>query len=273
MGDRLFFFREERKMDLEGKMSIRRLVPQIKKVFAHAYMMPEALCCCRVKSLVAVSEDGKEFSFEVDQTDYSKSASEMWEAFCAYCRELGLQRGRDEVWFSSSDCERFDGKFVPCPACKFSVCFSLGDNFEYLGNWETMHMEYEYPEKCIHLAHPVSFEEFKAQSGYDVSREPYAGLELYRKFSAEIDKERYTEEECERMAKYIADEREGLIFDPVQCVDILLRLWKSSPALYLRSYELLWSGYENGSEEERDALDCIAKWLSEEEQAITDNEK
>ena len=101
----------------------------------------------------------------------------------------------------------------------------------------------------------------------------YVPCGLTRLLRCAAHPERYTEEECERMAKYIADEREGLIFDPVQCVDILLRLWKSSPALYLHSYELLWSGYENGSEEERDALDCIAKWLSEEEQAITDNEK
>lgn len=249
-------------------MSVRRFVSQSKKVFAHVYRMPDEICSSRVKSLTAISEEGEEFLYEADQTRYFESAWEMWEAFCAFCRKLGMRRGCDELWYSESVCERFDGQAVPCEECKPSNCFFLRDYLESLGCWETMYMEYEYPKKCIHLAHPVSFEDFKKQCGYDVGKEPYAGRDLYRRFSAEIDKEKFTGQECERMAQYIADNRAQILADTEQCVDIFLRLWKNAPVLYERSYRLLFAGYDGRSEEEREELDRFADWLTEERRII-----
>lgn len=245
-------------------MPLRRSDSQKKKVFAHAFRMPDEICSSRVKSLVAVSENGEEFSYEIDQTRYTESAWEMWDAFCDYCRGLGMQRGWDELWYSESVCERYNGKSLPCAECKASNCFFLKEYMESLGCWETKYMEYEYREKCIHLAHPVSFEDFKKQSGYAVGREPYAGRDLYRRFSEEIDKEEFTEQECERMAQYIADNRELVLEDPLQCVNIFSRLRKNAPALYESSLKLLWDGYDGKSENERQALDYFAVLLSDE---------
>ena len=104
-----------------------------RKVFAHGYLVPKESCgCgCRTVRLVAVSEDGREFSYTVDESRYALSGSELWDAFEAYLKECGIAPG-DEIWFSQSYDETFRGTLAPCEPCRYSNCFVLSDNMEYL---------------------------------------------------------------------------------------------------------------------------------------------
>ncbi len=246
----------------EGKENRKK-----KRVFAYACRMPQEMCSERVKNLAAVSEDGKELFFEVDQTSYSQSIEKMWNAFYDFCRGLGMQRGRDELWYSQGVCERFDGPFTPCKECKASECFFFGDALESLGCWDTMYLEDAYSEECQYWDNRVSFEEFKKQNGYNAGREPYAGRDLFRKFAETVGEKEYSEQECERIARDIEDRCEEMRADTERCAALLMRLWRNAPALYARSIGLLWAGYEERPEAERRGLDRLACRLAEEQQA------
>ena len=65
--------------------------PKKRKVFAHMFLLPKSICeyGSRVFSLVAVSDDGKEFRREVDQTRYGESVGEVKAAFVTFCRNVG----------------------------------------------------------------------------------------------------------------------------------------------------------------------------------------
>ena len=216
---------------------------QRKRVFAHAFMLPETICdqLCRLQRLVAVSEDGEAFCGEVDQSRYSESGWEVWEAFRAYCAKLGLRPGVDEVWYSESVNESFDEPVAPCADCKYEHCFVLSDNMEYLARWELRRMQWGYDEKCVHLAAPIPLEELKASCGYDAANEPYAGRDLYRKYREMIDKDTFSEEECLRMAKYVEDNRQfaaTVSETSGVMIEALVRLKKSAPALYAKCHAM-----------------------------------
>ena len=243
---------------------------QRKRVFAHAFMLPETICdqLCRLQRLVAVSEDGEAFCGEVDQSRYSESGWEVWETFRAYCAKLGLRPGVDEVWYSESVNESFDEPVAPCADCKYEHCFVLSDNMEYLARWELRRMQWGYDEKCVHLAAPIPLEELKASCGYDAANEPYAGRDLYRKYREVIDKDTFSEEECLRMAKYVKEnhsfasghgETSGCM------IEALVRLKKSAPALYAKCHATLLRDFKNASEDEQEVLCDFFDWLDDEE--------
>lgn len=243
---------------------------QRKRVFAHAFMLPETVCdrYCRLQYLAAVSEDGEAFCGEVDQSRYSESGWEVWEAFRAYCAKLGLRSGVDEVWYSESVNEAFDEPVAPCADCKYEHCFVLSDNMEYLARWELRRMQWGYGEKCVHLAAPVPLEELKASCGYDAANEPYAGRDLYRKYREVIDKDTFSEEECLRMAKYVEDNRQfaaTVSETSGAMIEALVRLKKSAPALYAKCHAMLLRDFKNASEDEQEALCDFFDWLDDEE--------
>ena len=116
-----------------------------RKVFAHGYLVPKERCgCgCRTARLVAVSEEGREFSYTVDESRYALSGWELWDAFEAYLKECGIVPG-DEIWFSQSYDETFQGTPAPCEPCSYSNRFVLSDNMEYLLPNGMKELRYEY---------------------------------------------------------------------------------------------------------------------------------
>lgn len=241
-----------------------------KRVFAHAFMLPATICDqhCRLQRLVAVPESGEAFCGEVDQSRYLDSCWEIWDRFRKYCAKLGLRSGRDEVWYSESVNEVVDEPVAPCTSCKYSDCFILSDNMEYLAHWELQRMEWVYSRKSIHLAVPVSIEELKISCGYDAANEPYSGRDLYRKYREVIDKDTFSEEECLRMAKYVKEnhsfasghgETSGCM------IEALVRLKKDAPELYHKCNALLLADFKNATEDEQEVLCDFFDWLYEEE--------
>lgn len=95
-----------------------------KRVFAHVFLLPKSFCKygVRVRSLVAVSDGGKEFRCEADHTRYRGSVSEGKAAFISFCRECGVKRGRGEVWFSESVVRVADGAAPLCDDCPKRGC-------------------------------------------------------------------------------------------------------------------------------------------------------
>lgn len=237
-------------------------------VFAHAYMLPENSCQygCRTRALVAISEDGAEFHFEVDQSRYNESGYEMWDAFCNYCKALGLNPRNGDMWFSISQDKVLSSDILPCKPCEGIHCFNLSDNMEYLSCWNLKRMEQEYESGSIHLKNPLSFAAFMAESGYDEANEPYAGRDLYRKYKEEIDKDSFSEEECARMVKFIAEHTHlacgvSTAAEEQKLIVALLRLSRDAPELYEKSLELIFEKHKGTDSEEKLLLCDFITWL------------
>lgn len=236
-----------------------------KRVFAHAYLLPEKICGkgCRVYSLCAVTMDGKEFYFEADQTRYFQSVQEIWDAFCVFCKQCGITYA-DEVWYSASVLEQFDGLYLPCEICRRRVGCSLKEYFDMLSDWSPMYMETEYERNTSHIAFPLPFDEFRKKCGYDVACEPYAGRELYKRYREEIGKESFNEEECLCLENYVLTHAEFICLpDPKDEYDeeseemslriniALARLYRNAPQVFERAFIRLCKKYETASEQDQ----------------------
>ena len=225
-----------------------------RKVFAHGYLVPKETCgCgCRTARLVAVSEDGREFSYTVDESRYALSGWELWDAFEAYLKECYLAPG-GEIWFSQSYDETFRGTLAPCEPCNYSNCFVLSDNMEYFLPNGMKELRYEYLLRAAFLERKQSFDEFRKECGYDPANEPYAGRELYHAYKQQVDKDEFSPEECGKIAAYL---RAGIgkigAVGELVWVEALRVLLRDAPALFAEVLDEFCTMYEGLNEDERE---------------------
>lgn len=239
-----------------------------KKVFAHMFLLPKSICeyGSRVFSLVAVSDDGKEFRREADQTRYGESVGEVKAAFVTFCRECGVKRGRGEVWYSESVLEEFDQEVPACADCQKRSCFYFVNYMPCQHSINTLWFDYEYEIRSFQLPDKETFQRFQKRCGYDEAKEPYAGRDLYRRYKEEIDKEKFTQEECLRMEEFIRNNREVAYADRysfrcweknkayLQLIEAILRLYRDAPALCKNGIDCICENCESKSREEQHAL-------------------
>ena len=107
---------------------------------------------------------------------------------------------------------------------------------------------------------------YMAESGYDEANEPYAGRDLYRKYKEEIDKDSFSEEECARMAIFIAEHTHlacsvSTAAEEQKLIVALLRLSRDAPKLYEKSLELIFEKHKGTDAEEKLLLCDFITWL------------
>lgn len=252
--------------------------PEKKKVFAHIFLLPKSICeyGSRVFSLVAVSDDGKEFRREADQTRYRESVGEVKAAFVTFCRECGVKRGRGEVWYSESVLEEFDQEVPACADCQKRSCFYFVNYMLCQHSINTLWFDYEYEIRSFQLPDEETFQRFQKRCGYDEAKEPYAGRDLYRRYKEEIDKEKFTQEECLRMEEFIRNNREVAYADRysfrcweknkayLQLIEAILRLYRDAPALCKNGLDCICENCESKSREEQHALFAFLESLLDE---------
>ena len=248
------------------------------KVFAHVFLLPKRFCkhAVRIQSLVAISDGGKEFRRTADQTRYRESVRDVKAAFISFCRECGVKRCRGEVWFSESVVRVAGGTVPLCEDCPKRGCSHIASGL--LGLYDIMAVSFEkrYERHNFHLPKAETFEKFQEHCGYDEAKEPYAGLDLYRRFKEEIDKEKFTEEECLRMAEFIRNNR-GVVYANrysfrcrekekvyLQLIEAILRLYRDAPALCKNGIDCISENYEGKSREEQRALFAFLESLLDE---------
>ena len=225
-----------------------------RKVFAHGYLVPKEMCgCgCRTARLVAVSEDGREFSYTVDESRYALSGWELWDAFEAYLKECGIAPG-DEIWFSQSYDQTFQGTLAPCEPCSYSNCFVLSDNMEYLLPNGMKELRYEYLLRAAFLGRKQSFDAFQKECGYDPANEPYAGREFYHAYKQQMDKDVFSPEECGKIAAYFrASVGRNSALDELIGAEALRVLRRDAPALFAEALDEFCAVYEALGEDERE---------------------
>ena len=225
-----------------------------RKVFAHGYLVPKEMCgCgCRTARLVAVSEDGREFSYTVDESRYALSGWELWDAFQAYLKECGIAPG-DDIWFSQSYDQTFQGTLAPCEPCSYSNCFVLSDNMEYLLPNGMKELRYEYLLRAAFLERRQTFDEFRKECGYDPANEPYAGRELYHAYKQQVDKDVFSPEECRKIAAYFrASVGRNSALDELIGAEALRVLRRDAPALFAEALDEFCAMYEALGEDERE---------------------
>lgn len=252
--------------------------PEKRKVFAHMFLLPKSICeyGSRVFSLVAVSDDGKEFRREVDQTRYRESVGEVKAAFVTFCRECGVKRGRGEVWYSESVLEEFHQEIPACADCQKRSCFYFVNYMLCQHSINTLWLDYEYEIRSFQLPQEETFQRFQERCGYDKAKEPYAGRDLYRRHKEEIDKEKFTQEECLRMEEFIRNNREVAYADRysfrcweknkayLQLIEAILRLYRDAPTLCQNGIDCLCENCESKSREEQRALFAFLESLLDE---------
>lgn len=252
--------------------------PKKRKVFAHMFLLPKSICEYgnRVFSLVAVSDDGKEFRREADQTRYRESVGEVKEAFVTFCRECGVKRGRGEVWYSESVLEEFDQEVPACADCQKRSCFYFVNYMLCQHSINTLWFDYEYEIRSFQLPDEETFQRFQKRCGYDAAKEPYAGRDLYRRYKEEIDKEKFTQEECLRMEEFIRNNREVAYADRysfrcweknkayLQLIEAILRLYRDTPTLCQNGIDCICENCESKSREEQRALFAFIESLLDE---------
>ena len=252
--------------------------PEKKKVFAHMFLLPKSICeyGSRVFSLVAVSDDGKEFRREVDQTRNRESVGEVKAAFVTFCRECGVKRGRGEVWYSESVLEEFHQEVPACADCQKRSCFYFVNYMLCQHSINTLWFDYEYEIRSFQLPDEETFQRFQKRCGYDAAKEPYAGRDLYRRYKEEIDKEKFTQEECLRMEEFIRNNREVAYADRysfrcweknkayLQLIEAILRLYRDAPALCKNGLDCICENCESKSREEQHALFAFIESLLDE---------
>ena len=259
-------------------MCIKRDARQsIKRVFAHVFMLPKRYCeyGSRAHSIVAVSNDDSEFRFEIDQCRYGESHAEMKRAFLLFCRECGVKRGRGEVWYSESVKEEFQEDISLCGDCPKRSCFHFVNDMLCLYSIKTLWLDYEYEKRCFHLPEAETFAEFKQKYGYDAAKEPYAGRDLYCRYKEDIDKEKFTEEECLRMGEFIRNHFEIIYTDEIgqtwlqrkvyfQVMEAVLRLFRDAPALCKNGINYICENCGSKSNEEQRKLFAFLENLMDE---------
>ena len=252
--------------------------PEKRKVFAHMFLLPKSICeyGSRVFSLVAGSDDGKEFRREVDQTRYRESVGEVKAAFVTFCRECGVKRGRGEVWYSESVLEEFHQEVPACTDCQKRSCFYFVNYMLCQHSINTQWLDYEYEIRSFQLSEEETFQRFQERCGYDAAKEPYAGRDLYRRYKEEIDKGKVTQAECLRMEEFIRNNREVAYADRyffrcweknktyLQLIEAILRLFRDAPSLCKNGLDCLCEKCESKSREEQRALFAFIESLLDE---------
>lgn len=178
---------------------------ELKKIFLCAVYLPGRICGhnVRLERVEALYEGGKRFDFVIDQSHYAQSGNQMWDEFCAFCAECGLDTSNGEVWYSEHTDEDYSSEAAPCADCSYSNCYVFTDDLDYLAGWNTRYMRWQYEDKSTHLKEQLSFEDFKDKCGYNSAGGARAIRELYLRFRQEIDKDYFTAEELQTMANYV----------------------------------------------------------------------
>ena len=213
------------------------MIRKPQKIFAH-----------RVRKLIALSEDGREFCALPDQAHYEESACKVRSDFLAFCRACGVGFRRGEVWVTES-VSRDAAAVLPCPDCPQRGCMHIFVGFMGIHDVIMRSLAYEYELFSFHLPAKEDFSDFCRRCGYSEKEEPYAGRALYRSYRAEIDKDKFSVEECERMEKFILAHA-GCVFQKdmeewrkrLQLREALLRLYRDAPSLCARAVNALFAG-------------------------------
>lgn len=172
----------------------------------------------------AVSEDEKHyFRREVEDraADYKNGvpknadspalkAFSEFEAFCT--AECGLNDDNDEVIFADNDhCE-------------------IANVFDYIAwrmggaYWAVVKfIESNYKHETTHIPSPLSFAEFKKACDVGLF-EPYATKHLYAEYRRLVHKDDYTQEEFDRMERYVSEHLDIAYSDERASFDVLCRI-------------------------------------------------
>ena len=185
--------------------------------FAHITFLPEDCCPygCRIRSVTAVTETGKRFSFTLDETHYADARNDLNAAFYCFCRENGLHRANGEVWWSSSHMKEYE-PLSPCPDCSKRPCFYFVDDMLCRCNIQMRSLREEYASFRFTVPGWPSWEEFLAQNDYDEGAEPYEGRRLYPLVSA-FRREDYSEEELALAEAFIESHLDAAFADRYRC--------------------------------------------------------
>lgn len=160
-----------------------------KRIFV--YVREEVPC-----KILVVSEDGREFWREVEQTEDlwgdASPAARAFEALERFCvEECGLTDCNDEVIFAR--------RFAPEPETIGSyIDCRLGG----VGWAVAKSIEFGYGHETAHLASPMSFEQFVRSCDIGLA-EPYATRHLYAEYRRLIHKDSYTPQELDRLESYV----------------------------------------------------------------------
>ena len=102
------------------------MIRKPQKIFAHLGLLPKTDCKfgVRVRKLIALSEDGREFCALPDQAHYEESACKVRSDFLAFCRACGVGFRRGEVWVTES-VSRDAAAVLPCPDCPQRGCMHI----------------------------------------------------------------------------------------------------------------------------------------------------
>ena len=226
------------------------MIRKPQKIFAHLELLPKADCKfgVRVRKLTALSEDGREFYALPDQAHYQESVRKVRSDFLAFCRACGVGFRQGEVWVTES-VSRDAGAVLPCPDCPQRGCMHIFVGFMGIHDVNMRSLAYEYELFSFHLPAKEDFSDFCRRCGYSEKEEPYAGRALYRSYRAEIDKDKFSFEECERMEKFILAHA-GCVFQKdmeewkkrLTLREALLRLYRDAPSLFARAVNALFAG-------------------------------
>ncbi len=139
-----------------------------------------------------VPSDGTDYLEEIIERRSDSPAAIAFAAFERFCKEeCGLKDCNDEVIFSEGE------NIAPHTLAEY-VDFRLG-----CVDWAVVkYIDFDYRFETAHLEDPSPFIHFWVGTGLGMP-EPYAVHRVYQKYREYIHKDSYTENELDRMEKYI----------------------------------------------------------------------
>ena len=168
-----------------------------------------------------VDNRGQPDSYERQYTDAREDApaAVAYAAFQRFCREVcGLKGVNDEVIFAESG--------------------PSGSLSEYVGlrldaaDWTLVtFLEFDYRYETAYLERPMRFKNFRRSCTEGIP-EPYATRVLYENYRERIHKDAYTEEELDRMEKYVFSHLDAVYRRRRRCLDAIRRVSAACAAVY-----------------------------------------
>lgn len=178
------------------------------KVFLHILILSGDICRegCKVVKMTAVSRDGKRFCYQPDGSNYYSDGQKMWNDFKNFCHSCGIGKGCGEVWLVSSTAE----VGTTCQPCRFANCVNIFDDLDYLGDWETKYLEWEYNHFNFMQRPQLGFQDFCKTCGLGVLSDAQDVQKVYEKYTTLIEKDSFSEEECEQLVDYVRSNAVGI---------------------------------------------------------------
>lgn len=222
---------------------------EIKRVFAHALLVPGEVCRdgCKAIGFTALSEDGKRFSYKLDFNDFEQDGWNMWDRFTLFCKACGLTKTCGDVWFAWTYDKTIDST-MRFECCSTSHCFNIFDQMEYLAHWETMYFPLEYQYRNFMQQPRVNFDDFCKECNLFPLKDAGDVRALYDKFKKIVDKEFYSKEECEEIVQYIHENVQYIYSAKsiraqldmhIYIGHALLRLARSAPDIFERVFDFV----------------------------------